>query len=833
MGPGSQIVINGSGFGTVPGSVDACDCPSMIVPSGGWTNTQITAYVYSVYPNPSSGPTGVLQVETNAGSYSNTVPYIALAAQITKLVVGNNACTYIPAISTHPCQISQGSQLTIYGNYFGAGPLTSGPQVTMCNCANPTISSWDPNWTSNPTATGNVIVATAQAVGSASSLVVYAEGASVLPSNPIPYAISTAPQVVNIQAGANIPSIVASYPGYTTFMIAPGTYQLNSQTGPIVPKNGDSFIGQTSCTPTPSNSTWNNPACPAVISGSENIGALATYNSTYKLYEVKNQTQAGTVISVPCMSAPQYSGCSLPEDLWFDGVPQLHINCGTSCNGGIPPALTTGQWWFDYTNHIIWFPENPSGHTVETSIAPYVAVGPANNVTFQYLTMKQFAVPMMEAGLYPDYNGTQNTVQTNGLNWVISNSEMWGHHSVPIAPNYGTQVLNSYLHNNGQAGMGGGTSPDNSGIPSGLLVYGNQIIGNNYANVDPGYGAGGIKFGRTFGAQIRQNVITNNEGAGIHFDVSSSSPVIVNNTVTDNLDGDGIAYEISWDSALVYNNILQRNGAPGNAQEYPNYQLQSSTSTGMNAYCNVMEMAAALGEAGYAVNASQRVNPSGPPYGDLNPPFGSYPPAAASSNYNYQVGGVTQPGEFYVSTGNYIHHNTVIWDATTTESYNQYVGYFQLDALNQPNFFADNTPPNDNTYHLYSPSTNANFVYDNNNSQDNTPVVFATCQKNGADVDGSADSNNASGFPRVAITSPPDGSSYTVNTPVTVSANASDGSGINKVEFYADWNLQSTLYQSPFNFTWTATLGEHTLATMAYSKAGIRACNAITVSVSN
>jgi len=71
-----------------------------------------------------------------------------------------------------------------------------------------------------------------------------------------------------------------------------------------------------------------------------------------------------------------------------------------------------------------------------------------------------------------------------------------------------------------------------------------------------------------------------------------------------------------------------------------------------------------------------------------------------------------------------------------------------------------------------------------------------------------------------------------VNTQVTVSASASDGSGINKVEFYVDWgNPQSTLYQPPFNFTWTATSGSHTLATMAYSNAGIRACAAISVSV--
>lgn len=80
----------------------------------------------------------------------------------------------------------------------------------------------------------------------------------------------------------------------------------------------------------------------------------------------------------------------------------------------------------------------------------------------------------------------------------------------------------------------------------------------------------------------------------------------------------------------------------------------------------------------------------------------------------------------------------------------------------------------------------------------------------------------------VSITSPSDQSS--VSNPTTVTATASDNSGISKVEFYVDWNLLATVKESPYSFDWTnGTSGPHTVAAMAYSKSGIRACYAVTL----
>src|SRR6202043_1189402 len=102
--------------------------------------------------------------------------------------------------------------------------------------------------------------------------------------------------------------------------------------------------------------------------------------------------------------------------------------------------------------------------------------------------------------------------------------------------------------------------------------------------------------------------------------------------------------------------------------------------TGVNAYCNVLEISKGTGINGWLIGAADRGYSAYPPY------------------------------QYLVTTGNSFHHNTVIWDGGAAGG----VGFFQDDASNQLNFFADNTPPDYNTYHLPSTS-DTYFIYDNNN----------------------------------------------------------------------------------------------------------------------
>ena len=572
---------------------------------------------------------------------------------------------------------------------------------------------------------------------------------------------------VNIYPGQDIPNVVQSSPAGTTFIIHPGTYRLKQS---IIPKDGDSFIGQTACAP-PATS------CPAIISGSTVIGPKATFDGNR--YRVTNQTQQGPVgYTARCDAG--WSACIYPEDLYFDGVPYRHLSSSTL------PVIGPGQWWFDYANHTIYFHDNPAGHNVETSVLGTAFGGPANDVTIQYLTVEEFA-SMYPNGPIGVYQGSKP--QTQGANWTVENCDVLLNHGYGVRIGYRMRILNNYIHNNGQNGIGGGLGttqdPSTESLDSGILIQGNVVNHNDYAHFDPDFGSGGIKLGSTSGVTIRANTIQYNEGAGIHFDDYSQNEFVDNNIITDNIDAGGIAQEIGYGSSTFRNNLVLRNGAQVN-DAYWNNQIEASSSSGVDAYCNTVEIAAGPGINGWDILAADRGPSKYPPYSHL------------------------------ISTDNYFHHNTVIWDPGATGG----VGFFQGDPVHQPNFIAANAPPDHNTYHLAS--TSRHFSYKTRQ------LTFAEYQASGADVHGTADNNNTSGFPRVAITSPVDQSSFSKS--VTVTATASDKNGISKIEFYLDWALQATVTAAPYSVTLhPAAPGQYHVAAMAYSNSGIRACYAVTL----
>ncbi len=579
---------------------------------------------------------------------------------------------------------------------------------------------------------------------------------------------------VTLHPTDNVPRIVNSKPAGTTFIFAPGTYRLSQS---VRPKDNDQFIGQSPCAPP-------NSPCSVLISGAIEIGSVAKFDGTN--YEVDKQTQQGARGAPPnCDSG--WPGCIYPEDLFFDGKPLQHLDSATQ------PTIGTGQWWFDYTNRIIYFHDNPSGHTVETSVLNNAFGGPANHVTIQYLTIEKFA------NMYPvgAIGGPQGpNAMTQGANWTVKNCEVRLNHGAGVRVGYGIQILSNYVHDNGQVGIGGGignsSAPSTESINSGILIQGNVINHNNYAHFNPGFGAGGIKVGATSGIVLRGNTIQSNEGSGVHFDAFSQNELVDGNTITDNSDADGLVQEIGYGISTFRNNTVQRNGARLNSSN-TSFQIAVRASAGVNAYCNVIEIPEGAGIGGWAVGAANRGSSSYPPY------------------------------QYLATTGNSFHHNTVIWDSGADGD----VGFFQYDPANQPNFFADNTPPDYDSYHLPNNAA-AHFVYDNNNSRSNKRKTFASHQAARADVHGTVDTNYTSGFPAVGITSPADQSSVT--SPIMVAATASDKDGIGKMEFYVDWSLRATLTNPPFNFSWSnAAAGPHTIAAMAYSNAGIRACYAVTL----
>jgi len=84
--------------------------------------------------------------------------------------------------------------------------------------------------------------------------------------------------------------------------------------------------------------------------------------------------------------------------------------------------------------------------------------------------------------------------------------------------------------------------------------------------------------------------------------------------------------------------------------------------------------------------------------------------------------------------------------------------------------------------------------------------------------------------PTVSIASPTNGA--TVKGSVTISASASDASGIQRVEFYIDGKLKATDYTAPYTYQWNSRsvkAGTHRILVAAYDNAGNMWQTSITV----
>jgi hypothetical protein len=550
---------------------------------------------------------------------------------------------------------------------------------------------------------------------------------------------------VNISPGDNIPSIVSSNPPGTTFVIHAGTYRLLA--GHIVAKSGDVFTGQPG----------------AILSGAK---LLTSFHHSGNYYYVTGQAQNGRVTIPVSNCVAGFPGCIYPEDLYFDSVPLQHVDSLSD--------VGPGTWFFDYSAQTIYFYDNPSGHTVETSVTDAAfAPGPANNVTVQGLKVEKFATPIMTGAVAGA--GTALGSWTAGANWLVQNNEILLNHADGVRVNFGWRVLNNSIHDNGNTGIGGGLGGTK---PNAILIQGNQVYNNNYARVLPAFGGAGIKLLLTTGVVIRGNNIYNNYGTGIHLDTDNLNDLVDGNTVTNNRTG--IMAEIGY-AVTIRNNTLVGNGYvyPTGTNWLYGANVLSATSQNVEAYCNTVEV---------------------------------------SSQGGNGIDILTQPRGSHISTGNYFHHNTVTFQGNSGWS-----GAGDGDP-NEPNFFSLNRY-NYNTYHL--PDLSApSFAWTGGNHP------FAKFQAAGPDTDGSADTNYTVSAPTVAITSPADQS--TVSGVVEITGTATDATSVSKVEFYVDWALQSTTSSDSFSFAWntnTLQAGQHTVAAMAYNSEGIRSCFGVTLNV--
>ncbi len=175
----------------------------------------------------------------------------------------------------------------------------------------------------------------------------------------------------------------------------------------------------------------------------------------------------------------------------------------------------------------------------------YAFTQKATDVTISHLVIEGFRPPRDE--------GVVNHDSADG--WVISDDVIQRNSGAGLMAGAHEQVRDSCLRGNGQYGLNAYQSGDHI---TGLVVQGNEIVGNNTDNweaLQPGCGCtGGAKFWAVDGADIRHNWIHANHGPGLWADTDNNDFLVEDNVITDN-DGAAVFYEISYNLTLRHNDI--------------------------------------------------------------------------------------------------------------------------------------------------------------------------------------------------------------------------------------------------------------------------------------
>lgn len=316
---------------------------------------------------------------------------------------------------------------------------------------------------------------------------------------------------VDIFPGDNIQAKVDANPAGTNFVIRSGIHRQQR----VQPKNSQVFLGEPG----------------AVLTGARKLtGWIPDGGRWY----VTGQTQEGTVRG-KCDAG--YERCSRPEDLFVDDVTFRHV---TSLG-----ALGAGAWYFDYGADRIYIGEDPTGHTVETSVTRSAFFGSADGVVIRDLVIEKYATPAQEGAI----DSRANNLGVKGTNWVVDNVEARLNHGTGVHLTDFGQLLNSFAHHNGQQGVvANGT---------GVLVEGTEISFNNTARFRLDWEGGGTKFVGD-DIVIRNNHSHDNYGTGLWFDINSQNGLIEGNTVERNFRA-GIFFEVSK-GGVIRNNYAAHNG---------------------------------------------------------------------------------------------------------------------------------------------------------------------------------------------------------------------------------------------------------------------------------
>lgn len=380
-------------------------------------------------------------------------------------------------------------------------------------------------------------------------------GAAMLSCLSLALATPSQAATITVTPSSNIQALVNANPAGTAFVLEAGMYRGQA----VVPKTGDTFTGQGE----------------VKLNGS----VVLTFTEVSGLW-VASATPDNTTRGT-CQAA--HPLCAYSQDLFIGGTLQTPV--ASTAN------LTAGTWYFDRTAGKVYIPQNPGSAEVEIGMLKWAFSGSATNVSISNMMIEKYAN-------YGQFGAIGGTVSGNA--WIVDNVEARYNHGTGIKLGSGSQLLNSFSHDNGELGIAlAGTN--SQGI-------GNEVSWNNYAGYALGWEAGGGKFSSTNGLLLQKNYVHDNYGPGFWCDTDNINTTYDSNTIVHN-QSSGIQHELSF-AAVVKNNTLSGNGYVA-ASWLWNGQISIQNSSNVSVYGNTVQVPASGANGIAIINQNRGSGPMG------------------------------------------------------------------------------------------------------------------------------------------------------------------------------------------------------------------------------
>lgn len=268
-----------------------------------------------------------------------------------------------------------------------------------------------------------------------------------------------------------------------------------------------------------------------------------------------------------------YTRADRPFDV--DTDPQLVVSGGVQLpqKKSLPElANSPNSFYYDWVNEEIYVNKDPSANTVELSKRHALTLfGGPFKFEWKGIGVKHFASSPLHAVIYAGLGGASNP---NAGELIVENSvftENSGNTIDLSGPKLGSRIKRSVFASNSYTGFGSNgfaSSSEGNLTPNSLTIEASIFNDNNKGNFDTACGAScgaaAVKLNNMTGYTVKNSIFENTNGraGGLWCDIDCSSAVMVNNVIRNN-GGPGIFYEISGKGGIIANNLIYDNRTAG------------------------------------------------------------------------------------------------------------------------------------------------------------------------------------------------------------------------------------------------------------------------------